>query len=46
MRERREREETRPHARLGFNTKSNTLDTVKFALGENSVFVIDREQIR
>ena len=40
MREKREKE-TVSHARLSFNTKSNTLDTIQFALGEGSVLVID-----
>ena len=35
-------EETGSHARLAFNTKSNTLETSKFALGECSVFIIDK----
>jgi hypothetical protein len=45
--EREEREEeTGSRARLGFNMKSNTLDTIiKFALGEGSIFMIDGEQI-
>jgi len=33
------------YARLGFNAKSNTLDTIKFALGEDSVFMIDGKQM-
>ena len=33
-------EEIGSHARLNFNTKSNTLDNIKFALGEGSVFMI------
>ena len=39
MREKREKE-TVSHARLGFNTKSNTLDTANFAFGESIVFII------
>ena len=33
------KEEIGSHARLNFNTKSNTLDNIKFALGEGSVFM-------
>ena len=43
--EREERERSRSYARLGFNAKSNTLDTIKFALGEDSVFMIDGKQM-
>ena len=38
-REKREKE-TVSHARLSFNTKSNTLDTANFAFGESIVFII------
>ena len=33
-------EEIESHARHGFNTKSKTLDTIKFVLGKSSVFMI------
>ena len=44
--EKREGEETESHARLNFNMKPNILDTtIKFALGEDSVFMIDGKQM-
>jgi len=43
MRERRE--ERGEEAGSHFNAKPNTLDTIKFALGEGSVFMIDGKQM-
>jgi len=39
------REERGEEAGSHFNAKPNTLDTIKFALGEGSVFMIDGKQM-